>query len=150
MGALNAAGCGFSVAQGQASWHGGHMEASSRDEIYLATTRMNIHDLVRELNESIGTAVVQTMAGVKDRSSPYKWAKAGGPEPRPEIEARLRLGYRVWKTLETAEGKHVALAWLMGSNPRLEEHLPVLYIQQQRSREVLGAAEAFINDKYAA
>ncbi|MCW2132369.1 hypothetical protein B0G38_001532 [Arthrobacter sp. VKM Ac-2550] len=87
---------------------------------------------------------------MKDRSSPYKWAKAGVPEPRPEIEARLRLGYRVWKTLEAAEGKHVALAWLMGSNPRLEGHLPVLYIQKQRSREVLGAAEAFINDTYAA
>lgn len=126
------------------------MEATTRDEIYLGTTRMNIHDLVRELIENVGAAVVQSMAGVKDRTSPYKWAKPDGTEPRPEVEARLRLGYRVWKTLERAEGKNVALAWLMGANPRLEENLPVLYIQQQRSREVLGAAEAFVNDTYAA
>jgi hypothetical protein len=126
------------------------MEATTRNDIYLDTTRMNIHDLVRELNENVGATVVQTMAGVKDRTSPYKWAKPDGPEPRAEIEARLRLGYRVWKTLEMAEGKHVALAWLLGANPRLDENMPVLYIQQQHSREVLGAAEAFINDTYAA
>lgn len=126
------------------------MEATRRNEIYLDATRMNIHDLVRELNENVGATVVQTMAGVKDRTSPYKWAKPDGPEPRAEIEARLRLGYRVWKTLEMAEGKHVALAWLMGANPRLDENLPVLYVQQQHSREVIGAAEAFISDTYAA
>jgi hypothetical protein len=81
---------------------------------------------------------------------PYKWAKPAGPEPRQEVEARLRLGYRVWRTLERADGKHIALAWLLGANPRLDEELPVLYIQQQISREVLGAAEAFVNDIYAA
>jgi len=111
---------------------------------------MNIHDLVRELNENVGAVVVQSMAGVKDRTSPYKWAKPDGPDPRPEIEPRLRLGYRVWKTLETAEGRNVALAWLMGANPRLDENLPVLYIQQGRTRDVIGAAEAFVNDTYAA
>lgn len=110
---------------------------------------MNIHDIVRELNENVGATVVQTMAGVKDRTSPYAWAKPDGPLPRPATEARLRLGYRVWRTLETAEGKHVALAWLMGANPRLDEELPVLYIQQRKVREVIGAAEAFVGDTYA-
>ena len=59
------------------------------------------------------------MAGVEDRTSPFRWAKPDGPEPRPEVESRLRLGHRVWKTLVLAEGKHVDLAWLMGANPPL-------------------------------
>ncbi|MGO1192449.1 MAG: hypothetical protein ACTMHH_01135 [Nesterenkonia sp.] len=122
------------------------MEAATRNGIFRDTTRMNIHDLVREMNANVGAAVVQTMAGIKDRTSPHKWARPDGPEPRPEVEARPRLGYRVWKTIETAEGKNVALAWLMGANPGLDENLPALYIQQQRTREVLGAAEAFVND----
>ena len=122
------------------------MTSTTRNEIFRDTTRMNIHDLVREMNANVGATVVQTMAGTKDRTSPHKWAKPDGPEPRPEVEARLRLGYRVWKTLATAEGKNVALAWLMGANPRLDENLPALYIQQQRTREVLGAAEAFVDD----
>jgi hypothetical protein len=126
------------------------METTVRDGIYLDSIRMDIHDLVRELNEKVGATVVQTMAGVKDRTSPYKWARPDGPEPRSDVEARLRLGYRVWRTLERAEGKHIALAWLLGANPRLDEELPVLYIQQQLSREVLGAAEAFVSDTYAA
>ncbi len=126
------------------------MEATIRNGIHFDATRMNIHDLVRELNENVGATVVQTMAGVKDRTSPFKWAKPDGPEPRPEVVARLRLGYRVWRTLEMTEGNNVALAWLMGANPRLDEELPVLFIQQQRTREVIGAAEAFADDSYAA
>lgn len=125
------------------------METTSRNDIFSDTTRMDIHQLVRELNENVGATVVQTMAGVKDRTSPYKWAQPDGPEPRPEVEARLRLGYRVWRTLAQSEGPNVALAWLMGSNPRLQEDLPVLYIQRQLGREVLGAAEAFVDDTYA-
>lgn len=70
--------------------------------------------------------------------------------PGPEAETRLRLGYRVGKTLQMGEGSNVALAWLLGGNPRLDEYVPALYIQQNRSREVLGAAEAFVNDTYAA
>lgn len=126
------------------------MEATTGHDIHLGTTRMNIHDLVRELNENLGTTVVQTMAGAKNRTSPFRWAKSDGPEPRPEVESRLRLGHRVWKTLELAEGKLIALAWLTGSNLRLEEELPALHIQQLRFREVLGAAEVFGNDTFAA
>lgn len=126
------------------------MESKARNDIFRDTTRMNIHDLVRALNDNVGATVVQTMAGAKTRTSPHKWAQPDGPQPGPEAEARLRLGYRVWRTLEMAEGRDVALAWLMGSNPRLDENLPVMYIQQQRTREVLGAADAFVGDVHAA
>jgi len=55
----------------------------------------------------------------------------------------------VWRTLEQSEGSSVALAWLVGSNPRLGEATPVTYIRELRVEEVLGAAEAFVNDVYA-
>lgn len=126
------------------------MDAAIRNLIYIDSTRMNIHDIVRELNKNLGTTVVQSMAGVKDRTSPTKWAKADGPEPRAEVETRLRLGYRVFRTLEQSDGKNLALAWLMGANPRLGEELPVLFIQRNLARDVIGAAEAFVNDTFAA
>lgn len=126
------------------------MEDITRTRIHLDSTRMNIHDIVRELNENVGTSVVQGMAGVKNRTSPSQWAKPDGPEPRPEVETRLRLGHRVWKTLELSEGNSVALAWLLGANPRLNEEVPLLFIQKNRAHEVIGAAEAFISDNYAA
>lgn len=126
------------------------MHTHTRRDIHAETARMDFHQLVRILNENVGAAVVQTMAGVKDRTAPYRWAKHDGGEPAREIIARLQLGFRVWRTLESTEGPDVALSWLMGANPMLGEELPLLYIQQSRAKEVLGAAEAFVNDTYAA
>lgn len=125
------------------------METRIREDVYAETTRMDIHDLVRELVENVGPTVVQTMAGVKDRSMPREWAKPDGPTPRTDAQQRLRLGHRVWRTIERTEGPHVALAWLVGANPRLGEDLPLAYVHDLRTREVLGAAEAFVNDTYA-
>lgn len=125
------------------------MEPNTRHDIFADTTRMDIHELVRILNENVGATVVQTMAAAKDRTMPSRWAK-GGTTPQRDTQARLRLGYRVWKTVESTEGPDVALAWLMGANPRLDEELPVLFISELKTREVLGAAEAFVNDVHAA
>ncbi|WP_336855437.1 hypothetical protein [Sinomonas albida] len=54
------------------------------------------------------------------RTPPYKWAKPDGPVPGPDVDTRLQLGNRVWKTLASAEGPNGALTRLMGSNPRLD------------------------------
>lgn len=117
--------------------------------MHAETTRMDIHDVARELVENLGPSVVQSLTGSKDRSAPAQWARPDGPEPRPETQNRLRLGYRVWRTIEQSEGRNVALAWLVGSNPRLGEATPITFIREQRVAEVLGAAEAFVNDVYA-
>ena len=90
------------------------------------------------------------MAGVKNRTSPIKWERPDGPEPRAKVETRLRRGYRVFRTLEQAEGKNLALAWLIGANPRLDEELPLLFIQRNLARDVIGAAESFVTDTFAA
>ena len=119
------------------------METTIRHDVYAETTKMDIHALVRELNENVGTAVVQGMVGVKDRTMPGEWAKPDGPTPRADTQQRLRLGHRVWRTVERSEGRDVALAFLMGSNPRLDDDLPLNAIYELKVKEVLGAAEAF-------
>lgn len=108
-------------------------------------TRLDIHDLVRELNANVGTAVVQAMTGVKDRGQPARWARPDGTEPRLNTVNQLRLGYRVWRLLEQAEGRDVALSWLVGANPRLDEQSPVTAIRELRTAEVTGAALAFVD-----
>ena len=112
-------------------------------------TRLDIHDLVRLLNENVGSVVVQAMTGVKDRGQPARWAR-GDAEPRLQSTNQLRLGYRVWRLLADAEGRDVALAWLVGSNPRLGEQTPVTAIRELRSAEVVGAALAFVDGAPAA
>ncbi len=108
-------------------------------------TRLDIHDLVRILNENVGSTVVQAMTGTKDRGQPARWARPNGPEPRLKTANQLRLGYRVWDMLTQAEGSDVALAWLAGSNPRLGERTPASAIRDLDSVEVVGAALAFID-----
>ncbi|PYF95900.1 hypothetical protein SAMN05216184_1264 [Georgenia satyanarayanai] len=113
-------------------------------------TRLDIHDLVRILNEDVGTTVVQAMTGTKDRGQPARWARPDGPEPRLKTVNQLRLGYRVWHLLEQEEGPDVALAWLVGANPRLGETTPVSAVRDLKSAEVIGAALAFIDGSPAA
>lgn len=107
-----------------------------------------IAGVVRTLIENVGATVVQAMTGVTDRTAPGKWAKPGHA-PSREVEARLRLGYRAWRMVAETEGKHVALAWLVGANPRLGDNTPVTYIYEGRTKEVLGAAAAFVDDTHA-
>jgi len=117
---------------------------------YEVSIRVNIHALVSELNQNLGSPVVQAITGTKDRGMPAQWGRPDGPEPRQQVTARLRLGYRVWKLLCDAEGKDVALAWMVGSNPRLNEQTPVTVIRELNAAQVIGAAEAFINGPVAA
>ena len=107
--------------------------------------RRDIHELVRELNGALGTVVVQAITGVKDRGQPARWARPDGATPRHSSTDQLRLAYRVWRMLEQNEGRDVALAWLVGANPRLGEQTPVTAIRELRTSDVVGAAQAFID-----
>lgn len=124
------------------------MSTSVATRIHSEATRMDIHALVARLNENVGTTVVQAMTGTKDRNRPREWAKA--VVPRPEVEGRLRLGYRAWRTVEATDGPSVALAWLVGANPRLGEQTPVTAIREQRADDVLAAALSFVEDAHLA
>ena len=141
--AAGRAGLGGRV--GPAGWAGGLAGLG-----YVGSMTRDIRDLVRELNASVGTVVVQAITGVQDRGLPARWARPDGPEPGQASIDRLCLAGRVWRMLEEAEGRGVALAWLMGSNPRLGEATPITAIREMRTAEVVGAAEALIDGSPAA
>lgn len=105
------------------------------EEPVRAAPPMRGHDCIRR----------GALTGVRDRGQPGRWARPDGAEPRHASSQQLRLGYRVWRMLEQTEGRDVALAWLVGANPRLDEQTPVTAIRELRSAEVVGAALAFID-----
>jgi len=106
----------------------------------------DIHEVTTDLLEGLGAAVLQAMTGAKNPGLPAQWTRADGPAPDSDTQQRLRLAHQVWQTLTEAEGPSVALAWLVGSNPLLADATPITYIRNLRVDEVLGAAQAFIND----
>lgn len=113
---------------------GGHAE----------TTRMNIHELTRQLNSHLGPTLVATLAGVRDRKLPHKWAKEDGPEPRDEARAKLLAAHRIWRLVSEAENDSVARSWFIGANPRLEETAPVMMLREGKIQDVIFAAQAFV------
>lgn len=126
------------------------MASQTRIDLHSETMRLDIHVLVQRLLDNVGPAVIQGMTATKDRTMPSRWAKPDGPTPQITTQQRLRLGYQVWRTIESAEGPDVALAFLLGANPLLSDDLPLNAVHDLRHADVLGAAQAFVDDVYAA
>lgn len=108
------------------------------------TMRMDIHQIVRELNAALGPTLVASLAGSKDRKLPIRWAKEDGPEPRAEFARRLTFAHRQWTSLSAADGEHVARQWFIGGNPFLGENTPITAIREDRHSEVADAVTSFI------
>lgn len=109
-------------------------------------TRLDIRELVRELNAALGPTLVAAATGSKDRKLPIKWAKDDGPRPGNDFERRLRLMSRTWSTVAAHEGAHVARAWFIGANPFLGERTPLTAIRNDDAAEIGRAVESFLDD----
>lgn len=125
----------------------GGMPVTTITAQYNDTARMDVHQVARELVESLGPTLVAAMTGTRDRKLPAKWAKPDGPNPRADFVRRLQLGHRAWKALEAEEGDHVARQWFIGGNPHLDEDTPITAIREDRGKAVIAAVEAFMRDQ---
>lgn len=111
--------------------------------------KLDIREITRRLNGSLGGTLVASLSGSKDAKLPYRWARADGPAPKNEAMRRLRFAYEQWTVLVEAEGEHVARAWFIGANPWLDYDTPVTAIREDRLKETAAAAQAVIDDSFA-
>ncbi|MGZ0069471.1 hypothetical protein [Microbacterium arborescens] len=105
---------------------------------------MDIHDIVRALNATLGSTLVAALSGSKDRELPNRWAKPDGPEPGDQFATRLQFAHRQWTILAAADGGQVAREWFIGGNPLLNEATPITAIREDRHDAVARAVAAFI------
>ena len=110
---------------------------------HAETTRLDIHEIVRQLTSHLGPAMVARLANVNDRKLPYKWA-ARGQKPRDSSKQRLMLAHRIWNELSRSENEHTARNWFIGVNPLLGETSPAEALREGRLPEVKVAAAAFL------
>jgi hypothetical protein len=120
----------------------------ARSAIYEQTIRLGIREITRRLNACLGGTLVATLAGSKDTKASHRWAKEGGPEPRPEAVKRLAFAYEQWQKVAEAEGEHVARLWFIGANPWLDYDTPVNAIREGRYKEASNAAQALVDDSF--
>jgi len=119
-------------------------------EIFHETTRLDIHELTRRLNNHLGATAVAILAGSRDAKLPYRWAKESGPIPNESSQNRLRTAHRVWGMIADAESDHTARTWFVGLNPLLNEISPLMALRDDRLKEVIDAAKAFVDGTWTA
>lgn len=118
-------------------------------DAHARTTRLEVREIARRLNQQLGATLVAGITGNKDRKISYKWAQHDGPAPQEPAIRRLQFAYTQWTLISEAEGDHVARMWFIGSNPWLESDTPVDGIRGGRFREVSAAAQAFVEDTFS-
>jgi hypothetical protein len=111
--------------------------------------RLDIREVARRLNAALGSTLVSALAGSKDTKASHKWAKDGGPSPRPETIRRLVFAYEQWQKITDVEGEHVARVWFIGANPWLDYDTPITAIREDRLKDVGIAAQALIDDAFS-
>ncbi|MEO8907469.1 MAG: hypothetical protein ABI310_05265 [Microbacteriaceae bacterium] len=114
-------------------------------QMHRDTSRLDPHELVRQLNAGLGPTLVAALAGASSRKQPYEWAKLDGPVPRAAAWNRLQFAHQVWHALSSEEGVDVARRWFIGGNPLLAETTPVMAIREDRHAAVRRAVQAFID-----
>lgn len=122
---------------------------ASHNAPYRRAIALDVREVTRRLNAALGGTLVSALAGSSDTKSSHKWAKATGPQPRPETVKRLVFAYEQWQKVIEAEGEHVARVWFIGANPWLDYDTPVNAIREGRLPEVAAAAQALVDDSFS-
>lgn len=125
------------------------VKTSVKNSAYKHAIRLDVREVVRRLNAALGGTLVSALAGSADKKASHKWAKDGGPQPRPETVRRLSFAYEQWQKVSEAEGEHVARVWFIGANPWLGYDTPVNAIREERYKDVAVAAQALVEDTYS-
>ena len=113
-------------------------------EAHRRTVKLEIADIVRFLQNTLGSKLTAYIAGVIDAKMVGKWA-GGTNTPGAEREKRLRAAYQVFQMILAEEDEYVARAWLIGMNPQLDDETPSDCLREGRFKDVLTAARAFLS-----
>jgi hypothetical protein len=102
-----------------------------------------IRQVVRELSDLLGSTTVAVIGGVGESRAVQQWMHDREPQ-RPHA---LRFALQVATMIATVADRDVVRAWFHGSNPRLNDDIPMLLLRDRPLVEtqgpMLAAARAF-------
>lgn len=104
---------------------------------------LDIGDVATYLQENLGQRLTALLAGITDPKGVGRWAKRQN-SPQPQMERRLREAYQVFQLVQSVESPHTVRAWFIGLNPQLDDESPAEALAEDRFREVMAAARAFV------
>jgi hypothetical protein len=102
-----------------------------------------IERVVEQLVDLLGLTMVAAIGGVGETRAVRQWI-AGREPQRPNV---LRLALQLAMMICTSEDRLVGRAWFQGSNPQLEDRVPLIMLRTEPLEEVqtvlMGAARSF-------
>lgn len=112
------------------------------------------HEIVAYLVSQLGLTLTAYIATARRRELLNGWATppggTGHTSPPEESAVRLRFAYRIFRLIQDADDNHVARAWLISANPRLDDRTPAEFVRDNKLVAVSRAAHAFASDSYYA
>ena len=117
-------------------------------DAHAAAARLDIHELVRQLNGHLGPTLVAALAGTPDRRCRFGGRRRPARRRGPAISGGCS-SHRLWTPIAGQESDQVARSWFIAGNPLLDEDTPITAIREDRGKDVVAAVEAFIEDQPA-
>lgn len=111
-------------------------------EAHAQSVHTSIAEVARFLDDVLGSALAGYVVGV-DPKTLKRWGD-GGQAPRGAAERRLRAAHQVFMLVRTEEEAPTVRAWFIGMNPQLDDLSPAEAIHEDRYREAMSAARAFV------
>jgi len=116
------------------------MEAENR--AYKESAQLPVSKIAGYVLDVVGQRISAVAVGLSDARPIRLWQE--GKEIRDENDGRLRLLYRVAKTVASIYDESTARAFLRASSPYLSDSSPAQAIAANRDVEVLEALRSFL------
>lgn len=104
-------------------------------------TRLPIASIAQKLQETLGQRLTAFAVASRDPKAIGRYA-AGNQTPRDETAARLRDLYVITQILLARETAETVRAWMIGSNPLLEDRAPIELLHDNAASSVRRAASS--------
>lgn len=102
-----------------------------------------IAEVVRELVDLLGAKTVAVIGDVQETRAVQQWLAERAPQRPHALRFALQLGSMIAGTAD----REVAVAWFHGSNPHLDDQVPMLMLRDHELQDVqaplLNAARSF-------
>lgn len=115
-------------------------------EVEQERNTLPIRKIANYLQARLGQKPVAYVAGLKDVRQVGRWA-SGKHVPHDEVDMRLRHAYEVVRLIVETYDDRTAMAWLFGTNTRLDDQAPAYVLRHAETwddlRYVVPVARAF-------
>lgn len=101
--------------------------------------RLPIASVAQRLQETLGQRLTAYAVGCRDPKAIGEIARAD-QSPEHKTAARLRDLYAITQTLLARESAETVRAWMIGSNPLLEDRAPIELLHEEAGQPVARAA----------